>query len=96
MKWLKPYLQPGVERRRLVMTLLGVSIGGVSVAFFKQAAFGVDPFQSFCNGLHNVIPISFGTLYMLINLVMLLAAVIFYRRYIGITTFTLMLPLSQD
>ena len=76
-----------MDRRRLLMTLAGVSVGGVSVAFFKQAAFGVDPFQSFCNGLHNVIPISFGTLYMLINLVMLLAALIFYRRYIGITTF---------
>jgi len=69
------------------MTLVGVSVSSVSVALFKQAAFGVDPFQSFCNGLHNVIPLSFGTLYMLINLVMLGAAWLWYRKYIGVTTF---------
>lgn len=84
---LSSFLKPGVQRRRLLMTLGGVSIGGVSVAFFKQAAFGVDPFQSFCNGLHQVIPMSFGTLYMLINIALLLIAFVFYRRYIGVATF---------
>lgn len=84
---LRPYLIPGHTRRRALMTLAGVSISGVSVGFLKQAAFGVDPFQSFCNGLHQVIPIPFGTLYMLINAVMLIFMVLFYRKYIGITTF---------
>ncbi len=70
-----------------MMTIGGVCLGGVSVAFFKQAAFGVDPFQCLCNGLHQVIPISFGTLYMLINIVFLAAALIFYRRYVGLATF---------
>ena len=84
---LSSFFQPGIQRRRLIMTLAGVSISGVSVAFFKQAAFGVDPFQSFCNGLHQVIPISFGTLYMLINVAMLLVAFLCYRKYIGIATF---------
>ena len=84
---IRPYLIPGQTRRRALMTLAGVSISGVSVGLFKQAAFGVDPFQSFCNGLHQVIPISFGTLYMLINAVMLIFALLFYRKYIGVTTF---------
>lgn len=79
--------KPGLRRRRMLMTLLGVSVSGVSVGLLKQAAFGVDPFQSFCNGLHQVIPIPFGTLYMLINAVLLLFACLFYRRYIGVTTF---------
>lgn len=84
---IRSFLQPGLQRRRLLMTLAGVSVSGVSVAFFKQAAFGVDPFQSFCNGVHQVIPISFGTLYMLINAALLLVAFVCYRRYIGIATF---------
>ena len=84
---IRPYLIPGQTRRRALMTLAGVSVSGVSVGLFKQAAFGVDPFQSFCNGLHQVIPMSFGTLYMLINAVMLLFALLFYRKYIGVTTF---------
>ena len=84
---IRSFLQPGLQRRRLLMTLAGVSVSGVSVAFFKQAAFGVDPFQSFCNGVHRVIPISFGTLYMLINAALLLVAFVCYRRYNGIATF---------
>ena len=84
---IRSFFQPGLQRRRLLMTLAGVSVSGVSVAFFKQAAFGVDPFQSFCNGVHQVIPISFGTLYMLINAALLLVAFVCYRRYIGIATF---------
>jgi len=84
---IRTYLRPGLQRRRALMTLLGVSVSGVSVGLFKQAAFGVDPFQSFCNGLHQIIPIPFGTLYMLINAVMLIFALLFYRKYIGITTF---------
>jgi len=84
---IRTYLRPGLQRRRALMTLLGVSVSGVSVGLFKQAAFGVDPFQSFCDGLHQIIPIPFGTLYMLINAVMLIFALLFYRKYIGITTF---------
>ena len=87
MQKLSSFLKPGIQRRRLVMTLAGVSISGVSVAFFKQAAFGVDPFQSFCNGLHQVIPMNFGTLYMLINAALLLIAFLCYRKYIGVATF---------
>lgn len=86
-KTILPWIKPGLQRRRVLMTLAGVCISGVCVAFFKQAAFGVDPFQSLCNGLHQVIPISFGTLYMFINIALLAVAFVCYRRYIGITTF---------
>lgn len=84
---IKGYLTPGQQRRRLLMAVFGVLVCGVSVAFFKQSAFGTDPFQCFCNGLDNVIPISFGTLYMLINLVLLAVVFIMDRHFIGIATF---------
>ena len=84
---MKEFLVPGVKRRRLAMTLLGVLTCAVSVAIFKQAAFGVDPFQCLCAGLDRIIPIPFGTLYMLINLVLLALVFVMDKHYIGIATF---------
>ena len=69
------------------MSLAGVLICAVSVAVFKIAAFGVDPFQSLMSGLDNLIPIPFGTLYVLVNLVLLSFSLIFDRTRIGIATF---------
>ena len=66
---------------------MGVMIGAVSVAIFKMAAFGVDPFQSFMSGIDQLVPISFGTLYVLVNAVLLAFSLIFDRHYIGIATF---------
>lgn len=85
--FLKPYFKPGLERRRALMTIFGVTTGGLSVGFFKQSAFGVDPFQCLCAGLDNVIPIDFGTLYVIINAVLLLAVLLMNRHYIGLGTF---------
>ncbi len=73
--------------KRIIMSLLGVVLCAVSVGIFKLAAFGVDPFQSFMSGLVALVPISFGSLYVITNAVMLLFALIFDRHYIGIATF---------
>lgn len=72
---------------RVVLAVAGILLTGISIGFFKRAMFGVDPYQCFANGLANVLPIRFGTLYMLVNLIQL--AVVFFldRRYIGISTF---------
>lgn len=69
------------------MSLAGVLICAVSVGVFKIAAFGVDPFQSLMSGLDNLIPIPFGTLYVLVNLVLLTFSLVFDRTRIGIATF---------
>lgn len=87
LSFLKTYLQPGMDRRRALMSIFGVTTGGLSVGFFKQSAFGVDPFQCLCAGLDNVIPIDFGTLYVIINAVLLLAVFLMDRHYIGLGTF---------
>ena len=57
-----------------------------SVGLFKTSMFGTDPFQCLMNGLNHVIPIRFGTLYTIVNLILL--AVIFFmdKRYIGLAT----------
>ncbi|MBP1754290.1 MAG: hypothetical protein H6Q59_688 [Firmicutes bacterium] len=69
------------------MTISGVLICGISVGLFKRAAFGVDPFQSLMSGLDALIPISFGTLYVLVNVVLLSFSFFVDRHYIGIATF---------
>ena len=73
--------------KRIGMSLFGVIICAISVGIFKIAALGVDPFQSFMAGLDALVPIQFGTLYVIANAVLLLFALIFDRHYIGIATF---------
>lgn len=76
-----------IMKKRILMSVLGVLTGGVSVAVFKMAAFGVDPFQTFMSGIDKLIPISFGTLYVIVNAVLLIFSLIFDRHYINIATF---------
>ena len=81
------FMKDRLLKRRIVMALAGMAIAGFAIGFFKRAFFGVDPFQCFCNGLNQVIPIGFGTLYMLINAALLLIDFFLDRHYIGISTF---------
>ena len=76
-----------MKKRRIFMSLFGVIICAISVGIFKIAALGVDPFQSLMSGLDKLIPISFGTLYVLVNLVLLTFSLIVDRHNIGIATF---------
>ena len=69
------------------MSLFGVIICAISVGIFKIAALGVDPFQSLMAGLDKLIPISFGTLYVIINLLLLTFSLVVDRHNIGIATF---------
>ncbi len=73
--------------RRIFMSLFGVVICAISVGIFKIAALGVDPFQSFMAGLDKMIPIDFGTLYVIVNAVLLIFSIIADRHNIGIATF---------
>ncbi len=76
-----------MKTRRILMSLFGVIICAVSVGIFKLAALGVDPFQSLMAGLDKLIPISFGTLYVIVNLVLLTFSLVVDRHNIGIATF---------
>lgn len=72
---------------RILMSFFGVIICAVSVGVFKIAALGVDPFQSLMAGLDFLIPLDFGLLYIIVNVLLLSFALIFDRHYIGIATF---------
>lgn len=76
-----------ISRRRVMMSLCGVIICAVAVGVFKIAAFGVDPFQSLMSGLDQMIPIGFGTLYVIVNAILLIFSIVANRRAIGLATF---------
>ncbi|MDO4650405.1 MAG: hypothetical protein Q4B26_17340 [Eubacteriales bacterium] len=75
------------QTKRILMSLFGVIICGISVGIFKLAAMGVDPFQSLMSGLDQLIPFSFGLLYVIVNLVLLSFSLLADRHYIGLATF---------
>ena len=54
-------------QKRILFSVLGVAVGGVSVGLFRTAELGVDPFQSLMSGLEAVVPITFGTLYVIVT-----------------------------
>ena len=72
--------------KRILMSTMGVIICGISVGMFKHASLGVDPFQSLMSGLDAVIHIHFGTLYVIVNLLLLVFALVFDRHKIGLVT----------
>lgn len=69
------------------MSLMGVCLCATAISFFKIAALGLDPFQSLMSSLNYLIPVSFGTLYVIVNLTLLIFSLCADRRNIGIATF---------
>ena len=72
--------------KRIGMSIFGVLACGLSVGLLRHAALGVDPFQSLVSGLGAVLPIHFGTLYVMVNCLLLLFSLVFDRRKIGLGT----------
>ena len=72
--------------KRVLMCVFGVLICGLSVGLFKISAFGVDPFQAFMAGLDAVVPIEFGTLYVIANVVLLFFSFFADKKRIGLGT----------
>ena len=87
-------LSDKTNRRRLLLSIVGVFVAGFSVGLFKNDGFGTDPFQVLCAGLHTIIPISFGTFYVIFNIVLLVAMYFADKRYIGLATLVNLLLLG--
>lgn len=74
------------KKMRIVMALVGVTICGIGIAFCKSAMFGTDPFQCLTAGVVNMTGVGYGTIYMILNVIMLLFMFFLAKRYIGIAT----------
>ncbi|MCH4160718.1 MAG: hypothetical protein LKF41_03525 [Bifidobacterium sp.] len=72
--------------RRLGMSFVGVFLCGASVACFSKAAFGVDPFTSLAMGLWRISGFAYNTVYIVINVIMLLAVTVVARHRLGVAT----------
>ncbi len=72
--------------KRILMTAVGVLICAVSAGMFQFSVFGMDPFQVLAHGIEKRVSIGFGTLYMIINLLMLVAVFFVDKKKIGIGT----------
>lgn len=71
------------------MTISGVLICGFSVGMFNFSALGLDPFQVFVHGIFYILPDGapgFGTVYAVLNLLMLIAIFLADRKKIGLGT----------
>lgn len=73
-------------KKRFWMSLFGILLCGVSIALFRMADWGTDPFQTFCGGLEALSGMSYGLLYVLINSVMLVFILLMNKKYIGLAT----------
>ena len=75
-----------IMKKRLIMAFIGVCCTGVSIALFRKAGLGADPFTCLNVGITNAINMTYGTVYPVITGVMFVLVLIFDRHYIGIAT----------
>ncbi len=74
---------------RITLAVTGMLILSISIGFCVFANFGIAPFQSFSMGLSRItgLGMSYGTFYLLLNLLMLLIPLCLDRHLIHISTF---------
>ena len=73
-------------KRRVLMTIAGVCICGLSIGMFSFSNLGLDPFQVFAHGTWHLTHMGFGTFYALMNIVLLVLIFFVNRRKIGLGT----------
>jgi len=78
-------------RRRLLMCLSGGVVCGIAAGMMLRASLGVDVFTAFVTGLNRIIPLSYGTLYLIVCLLILVFVLIADWHKIGIGTLLNML-----
>jgi uncharacterized membrane protein YczE len=72
--------------RRVLMTISGVCICGLSVGFFSYSSCGLDPFQVFAHGLWNLTTLDFGTFYAILNIILIVVILLVDRSKVGLGT----------
>lgn len=77
------------KTRRIFMTVFGVLICGFSVGMFNFSMFGMDPFQVFVHGIWIALSEGFpgfGTIYTIVNALMLIGIFLSDKSKIGLGT----------
>ncbi|MED4039748.1 hypothetical protein [Niallia taxi] len=71
----------------LIMMILGITLISFSVAIFRIIAFGTDPYSAMNLGFTNIFPLSYGTMQLAVNLVLLLFQLRFAKKTMGVGSF---------
>lgn len=84
----------GAVIKRFFYMCLGNVLLGFGVALLRLSGFGTDPFCSMNIGVSSHLPISYGTYQLLVNLVLFIFVLIFYRKSFGIGAFVNMVGIG--
>ena len=68
------------------MGLFGVIIDDIAVGEIQMSGHGVDPFTAFISGVENLLNLSFGTIYPIVNGIIIAIVLFIDHKLIGITT----------
>lgn len=74
------------KTKRIFMTVVGVLVSGFCAGMFDFSAFGMDPFQVFAHGIWEKVNIGFGTLYVIINVILLVVDFFWDKKKLGLGT----------
>jgi len=75
-----------VISKDILIILIGLMISSFGTSLFYAAEMGSSPMATFCDGVHSVLGISYGTAYILVNALLLVVLFFFNRKYINIGT----------
>lgn len=71
---------------RIFIVVIGTTIAGLGVYLMLIANMGMDPFSTLVNGVNRYVPLRFGTLSQIFNLIYLLISFLLNKKSIGIAT----------
>ncbi len=73
--------------RRIIGMVVGNLILGIGIAVFRTSLLGNDPYSAMMMAGADHLPISYGTLTLIVNAVFFIAEFLWGKHYIGIGTF---------
>ncbi|MDE6889017.1 MAG: hypothetical protein K2P45_10315 [Eubacterium sp.] len=83
---MKEYLSR-IGMRRIIGMVVGNLILGIGIAVFRTLLLGNDPYSAMMMAGADHLPISYGTLTLIVNAVFFIAEFLWGKHYIGIGTF---------
>lgn len=80
--------------KRFFLMLFGVGLIGLGVALMRLSGFGTDPFSCMNIGISEHLPITYGTVNMLMNIFLFVPVIILYPKSFGLGAFVNMMGLG--
>lgn len=72
--------------KRGMLMVIGIILIGLAVGLLKVANLGLDPYTCVSTGISKSLPLSFGTLQLILNIIILIFVFFYYNSLIGLGT----------